>query len=68
MQILLKNSQAGPARTVKQELKEISRNHIQALILGSVVKQLKLESTHYQGKSSFTTLCCELYSPFHFHN
>ena len=36
MQILLSNSQAGPGRTVKQEKEEISRNHIQAFIPGSV--------------------------------
>ena len=37
MQILLSNSQAGPGRTVKQEQDEISRNHIQAFIPGSVL-------------------------------
>ena len=36
MQILLSNSQAGQGRTVKQEQGEISRNHVQALIPGSV--------------------------------
>ena len=36
MQILLSNSQAGPGRTVKQEQEEISRNHVQAFIPGSV--------------------------------
>ena len=36
MRILLRNSQAGPGRTVKQEQEEISRNHIQAFIPGSV--------------------------------
>ena len=36
MQILLSNSQAGPGRTVKQELEVISRNHVQAFIPGSV--------------------------------
>ena len=37
MQILLSNSQAGPGRRVKQEQKEISRNHVKAFIPGSVV-------------------------------
>ena len=37
MQILISNSQAGPGRTVMQEQEEISRNHIQAFIPGSVV-------------------------------
>ena len=36
MHILLSNSQAGPGRTVKQEQEEISRNHVQAFIPGSV--------------------------------
>ena len=36
MQILLSNSQAGTGRTFKQEQEEISRNHVQAFILGSV--------------------------------
>ena len=36
MQILLSNSQAGPGRRVKQEQEEISRNHVQAFIPGSV--------------------------------
>ena len=36
MNILLSNSQAGPGRTVKQQQEEISRNHVQAFILGSV--------------------------------
>ena len=36
MQILLSNSQAGPVKTAKQEQEEISRNHVQAFILGSV--------------------------------
>ena len=36
MQILLSNSRAEPGRTVKQEQEEISRNHIQAFIPGSV--------------------------------
>ena len=37
MQILLSNSQAVPGTTVKQEQEEISRNHVQAFIPGSVV-------------------------------
>ena len=37
MQMLLSNSQAGPGKTVKQEQEEISRNHIQAFIPGSVL-------------------------------
>ena len=37
MLILLSNSQAGPGRTVKQEQEEISRNHVQAFIPGSVL-------------------------------
>ena len=37
MQILLSNSQAGPGRTFKQEQEEISRNHVQAFIPGSVL-------------------------------
>ena len=36
MQILLSNNQTGPGRTVKQEQEEISRNHVQAFIPGSV--------------------------------
>ena len=36
MQILLSYSQAGPGRPVKQEQEEISRNHVQAFIPGSV--------------------------------
>ena len=36
MHILLSNSQAGPGRTVKQEQEDISRNHAQAFIPGSV--------------------------------
>ena len=36
MQILLSNSHPGPGRTVKQEQEEISRNHVQAFIPGSV--------------------------------
>ena len=36
MQILLSNSQAGPGRKVKQEQEDISRNHVQAFIPGSV--------------------------------
>ena len=36
LQILLSNSQAGPGRKVKQEQEEISRNHVQAFIPGSV--------------------------------
>ena len=36
MQILISNSKAGPGRTVKQEQEEISRNHVQAFIPGSV--------------------------------
>ena len=34
--ILLSNSQVGPGRTVKQEQEEISRNHVQTFIPGSV--------------------------------
>ena len=37
MHILLSNSQAGLGRTVKQEQEEISHNHIQTFILGSVL-------------------------------
>ena len=36
MHILLSNSQARSGRTVKQEQEEISRNHVQAFIPGSV--------------------------------
>ena len=36
MHILLSNSQAGSGRTTKQEQEEISRNHVQAFIPGSV--------------------------------
>ena len=36
MQILVSNSQADPGRTAKQEQEEISRNHVQAFIPGSV--------------------------------
>ena len=34
--VLLSRTQAGPGRTVKHEQEEISRNHVQAFILGSV--------------------------------
>ena len=37
MQILLSNSQAGPGRTVKQDQEDISHNHVQAFIPGSVM-------------------------------
>ena len=40
MQILLSNSQAGPGRRVKQEQEEISRNHVQAFIPGSVFSEV----------------------------
>ena len=40
MQILLSNSQAEPDRTVKQEQEEISRNHVEAFIPGSVDKRI----------------------------
>ena len=36
MQILLSRTQAGPGRTVKQELEEISPNHVQRKNLISV--------------------------------
>ena len=36
MYFLLSRIQAGPGRTVKQEQEEISRNHVQAFIPGSV--------------------------------
>ena len=36
MQILLSNSQAGTDRTFKREQEDISRNHVQAFILGPV--------------------------------
>ena len=36
LHVLLNRTQAGPGRTVKQEQDEISRNHVQAFILGSV--------------------------------
>ena len=39
MHILLSNSQAGPVTTVKQKQEEISRNHVQAFISGSVQHQ-----------------------------
>ena len=47
MEILLSNSQAGPGRTVKQEQEEISRNHVQAFIPGSVLT-LFLSPPHKQ--------------------
>ena len=37
LQILLNSTQAGPGRKVKQELEEISRNHIQTFIYLSVL-------------------------------
>ena len=37
LQILLSSTQAGPGRKVKQEQEEISRNHVQAFIPGSVL-------------------------------
>ena len=36
MFVLLSRTQAGPGRTVKQEQEEVSRNHVQAFIPGSV--------------------------------
>ena len=39
LQILLSCTQAGPGRKVKQELEEISRNHVPRLFLGSVQYQ-----------------------------
>ena len=36
MYFLLSRTHAGPGRTVKQEQKEITRNHVQAFIPGSV--------------------------------
>ena len=36
LQILLSRTQAGPGRKIKQEQKEISRNHVPRLFLGSV--------------------------------
>ena len=36
--VLLSRTQAGPGRTVKQEQKEISRNHVQTLICLSVIR------------------------------
>ena len=35
--VLLSRTQAGPGRTVKQEQKEISRNHVQTFICLSVL-------------------------------
>ena len=37
LHVLLSRTHSGPGRTVKQEQEEISRNHVQALIPGSVV-------------------------------
>ena len=42
MQILLSNSQAVPGTTVKQEQEEISRNHVQAFIPGSVFRKAQI--------------------------
>ena len=39
LQILLSRTQAGPGKTVKQELEEISRNHMPRLFLSSVSKK-----------------------------
>ena len=39
MQILLSNSQAERGRNVKQEQEEISRNHVQSFIPGSVFEK-----------------------------
>ena len=36
LQIVLSSTQAGPGRKVRQEQKEISRNHVPRLFLGSV--------------------------------
>ena len=47
VQILLSNSQAGPGRTVKQEQEEISRNHVQAFIPGSVYVQFSPLAMHW---------------------
>ena len=44
LHILLSNSQAGPGRNVKQEQEEISRNHVQAFIPGSVHRSKSIES------------------------
>ena len=53
MQILLSNSQAGPGRLVKQEQEEISRNHVQAFITGSVdgLTAAHLSAVHLLGNS-----------------
>ena len=45
-QMLLGNSQAGPGRTVKQEQEEISRNHVQTFIPGSVDKNIRRSYPH----------------------
>ena len=47
MYVLLSRTQAGPGRTVKQEHKEFSRNHLQTFILPSV---------RYGGKHEFNLL------------
>ena len=36
MQILLSRTQAGPARTVKEQQEQTSRNHVQRILLISV--------------------------------
>ena len=56
MQILLSNSQAGPVRTAKQGQEEMSLNHVQAFIPGSVQNKCdlfnKLDAKHHYWKGA----------------
>ena len=51
LQVLLSYSQAEPGRIVKQEQEEISRNPVQAFILGSVPTDPFLEQKKSQRSS-----------------
>ncbi len=56
IQILLSNSQAGRGRTVMQEHEEISRNHVQAFIPGSVQGPAKRRALGCVNPSSWLRL------------
>ena len=45
LQILLSCSQAGPGRKAKQGQEEISRNHVQTFLLGSVYSYVTFDSS-----------------------
>ena len=61
MQILLSNSQAGPGRTVKQQQEQISRNHVQAFIPGSVHSTALFIRNNVKLRkppTKYSALCC----------